>query len=899
MMDKHDREQIVSAGRRSKHNPYTADQWDRRCAQFALWTRERTASHHSFTQAEIVKDFGVGSTTLPRLVQWGLDQGLIRDMGKKGLAATGVVYRTISLAELLQLAESSVSEDISLTRGRRGAGAARNVEQITKNQLDRIRTLTRSLAKAVAGDKRRLADVSDQALWSWDDTGIGEWTLAEIVTKLASLHGWANVSQHVGAAKVMLDLAATHGLLPRSARHSTLWTCHAAEWEDHIQKWAGRILRRSGGRSRRKVVQGARTLALYATRRGELSPLSTDWVAIRDQMIAERKRDAITADIYTWARYVYRRIRVMRRIVGSEWNTQADQRVALVDTRTVAESAEGAPGGTPDFSSWRCRTSGQHPAALICGAVQEDGSDEGNGYGLRPWVMWATAPMQADLIALRLPPREWPTPTDRQRVLIARDPNYLRLEPSVAEQRLHLFALVAGWAEEREGIDWSTTDLRGLVDHGLVLRWGRATAKKTNKSAMVSATCFALATLASPFLEAQAIRRGDLASAEYFRDAAGKLKAQGAEWRDEDGPKDIAAIEAAWDNGADEGGWVRLEKLRQECIADAAWRAGGRTLQEQIEHIRSGQDGWGERWAVAIRMAVLLTLLRRIPLRVRAVSGLMMKMWVSRPAGEWAQASSLAPWEGAIQIVAPSRLTKSKKPYRPYLIPARRVGDLRRESDLNRALLELYFMPSGARDEILSVCTYEYRAGERVVVSRVIHSSEYVFPALARRGGGRGDMEALQKARARSGFRWGTGALSTHFSDTVLRLSESIGMNHTALKKEWGGTSIHVIRLLFGTYWAARMNKLDWASKLLHHAHPHVTAGRYCGARAEDIDLDDDAPTPRKKSVRTERSSHGGSGGSLVDEIEAYRWRLKAAGVSGDLLDLAVQDEVRRLLNAA
>lgn len=877
--------------RMSQQSGITPDLLDQQYARFIDWARERTTRPAGrFYAPEVVKDFGVGARTASRLLRRAMDEEVILDMGERnGYAAVGVAAGRVTLADLVADAASIVAAAGTLKEsprsGRRGFSEERDYTAITTAQFERIRALAGDIAAYIAGDRRALDQVADPVLWQWDEEE-EEWNLKALVRRWAREQGWGSASNKIAAATVMLDVAATDRgpgtrapLLRRDRRpFAAVPDYHAAEWEPWVRRWSERVVRRNSGKNRRKVLQGARTLALYATRRGELRPHDVDWCAVRDAIQADRLAETITHDTWNWARFVYRSVRVLRRFVpGSEWPRFQDRRMGLVPNDAVSDPNRWTCRGTfrldgdgrallgdDGWPIWQAIDTGRFPRQLA-----------DSPYGLRAWYRWATAQSATELTMAGLPPREWPNPTEAQRLKIVKDPNFLKLQEKVALERQAGFLLVAGWAEQHRYYDWETQDLTSLVDPKLVLEWGRATAKKPTSSSLVSRVCFDLATLASPFLEAVAIRRGKPELAAELRAASAALKVQGVEWKDEDGPKNIQNIEAAWDAGANKGGWKRLMLLRNLHIADAVRRAGGLTLEEQVAHVAAGGDTWGERWAVAVRMAVLLTVVRRVPLRVRAISGLTMDMWLAHPAGEWGQSRAVQPWEGALQLSVPADLTKSKKPYRPFLMPRGAVGVPYREIDLNRALLQLYFMPGGARDEVLSVCEYGYRDNRRIAVSRTVHLSPYVFPALARRGARSADA----RRRLSSGCQWEEGALSEHFGDLVIRHAATVGMNADVLENEWGAVSIHVIRLLFGTYWAGRKKMLAWASKMLHHASPAITAQRYCGDSPETIDLDDgeEDEVVRPRAMRA--VDHGDSGQSL----QARAVRDALAGLTAQL----------------
>jgi hypothetical protein len=98
-----------------------------------------------------------------------------------------------------------------------------------------------------------------------------------------------------------------------------------------------------------------------------------------------------------------------------------------------------------------------------------------------------------------------------------------------------------------------------------------------------------------------------------------------------------------------------------------------------------------------------------------------------------------------------------------------------------------------------------------------------------------------------AGFRWNEESMSTNFQKYVLEYAERLGMDRQALEAEHAATSMHVIRLLFGTKWAK--TKLLEASRMLQHANVGVTERKYCAVGAEDVDLEVEAAATQQTGV--------------------------------------------------
>lgn len=828
---------------RPARHVYSPEEWDETLKQFDEWSLRATVEKGSFEIREAQKALGLRSTAIAKIFAAFQCDGRLHSLGHKmGFARTGAVTPGATLKDLMDLAAPKVNRARKARRGRPSIEESRRLDELSEGQWKDINTMARLVAEAVTGDPLNWRAVGPE-YFSWDesagDGAAGEWKLIREVerwaterarrTAAATGSSWdrtqseSMVKKYCGAAARLLDLAVTHGRLSPTLRHSRAYEVYAAEWVPFIESWSRRLGRRQRAAEGTfiKLRRGCRTLALYATRAGSLAPEKVDWPAIRDAIQRDFERGAIKYDTMTWARFVYRAIRAIRRIPGSEWEMAQPRRTTLVPKAAIRLAARS---GRPDFSGW-VLSDGRPATALV----------EGH-YGLRPWVSWATLPTSRQLERAGLPRREWPDPTAEERRRLRRRPDLFKLSTPVVENRLNGFALLAGWAAEHRGIDWAMTDATALVTPDLAHDFATWLAQRRGDpeggSALASQTLFALATFASPFLEARAHQSGDLERARLLRKQSDELKELAIAVQAE-GQKRIQYIASLWDAGTGRGGWSRLLELRDLLIEEIE-EAGGSAVADQITAIRSGHfhPRSPVTWAIAVRAAVLITLVRRIPLRVRAISSMTRVHWRSSApsmdrSGDWTE-----PWEGAIRTEFPSALMKGGRPFAPYLIRPEKLGDPHQERLLRRDVLELYFMAEGARDEILRV-------------DGVPVPSEYVFPALARRGG----READQDARVENGLRWDEGSLSEHFSTLVLRYAERLGMDVDALKAEWGATSIHVIRLLYGTSWAPR--RLLETSRMLHHANVGITERRYCGVDASMIDLEIDAESlPSQKGLR-------------------------------------------------
>jgi hypothetical protein len=359
---------------------------------------------------------------------------------------------------------------------------------------------------------------------------------------------------------------------------------------------------------------------------------------------------------------------------------------------------------------------------------------------------------------------------------------------------------------------------------------------------VVRATLGDLAIIANPCLAAIALQDGvsDGNGGKWVADdeLAAKLQLCGDQLRNlrnakhEEAEKNREEIVRAWGSKAfddERDAWHQLYRLLDAQMHEMVEEANGLSLEEQVAAIRAGSFRPTQRWAVAARMATAIYVLRRVPLRARALCGLTLKMWKRSAMLGSAGTGTLAMWEGAIQLIIPHVLNKSGRSFSPWLIPPKTTAA--DEALTCRALLEVYFMKGGARDYL---CTYNVQMNTGNTME-IVGQCKYVFPVIARRSvtGLKQGMTIPHVAA------WAPGDLSQHFSALVLDWADRLQMDVNALRSNRGSTSIHVIRLLYGTFWAPK--DLMRASAMLHHSNALITAQLYC-TTSETVGFRDVAP---------------------------------------------------------
>lgn len=877
-------------------------------AEADLFTRERVLRNGTFfcneLSAHLAQRFGeegqegIGPTVLGRLLE---DLRAEHFGTKEGYSRHGVSrIRPATLADLVTVARESVESDYSAPKGRR---ASREVFAITPAQLLNVLTAAAEVAEMVTGDRANLAAVGPEH-FRWIPTagelGQGEWALVERIEAHSDesamrAHGarrkagdpvWhrdLNASRrkaHAAGVRILLDLAATKG---RLARGDAIEACErasrrAAEWNPHCKAWTARLVA-DIGKSVRKVEQGIKTLALYATRQGALAPEDTDWEAIRDAVERDFRLEEhpISNDVRTWAAYSYRALRERGLIDGPDWPKALKERMSLVQTGLAKRSVSSG-----DFSAW-VNDGGPRPEAL-CAILEE-------------WHDWATLPddlLEEEHRAGRLPLRTWSNPTPEQRVRAAADWSLFRLDTATLEGRINCVNLAAGFAARHRGADFDTDpdcDL-ALVDPDTLQAHirHRHPGKADAKDALMANNGWQLATLASPFLESRALLHrdhalaaGDVERAEQLRAKADLLRAHAMRlqtiaaratpakrMRDSDGEeltrKEIQRIWQLW-TADGVSGWRKLGLMRDAMVRDierlgvrcdpAAKRAGVVSLSigDQIKAIKDGRFQPTITWATLVRDAVIITLLWKIPLRLRNVVGMTF--------------TNLQRLEGGVmQLAYTAGETKADRSFEPPILTADELTDPHAIAMVRPDLWELYLMAGGGREEVLRLTSAPgvvVREWTTVTDVRIngrkqrqtetrwrfltadcepapgstdrdrelgpgdVCPSRHVFPATARRGGGHG---VSQADRVRAEMAYNGDAFAQQFSKRMREYAVVMNIDADALGEYFGAFAPHIVRLLFGSHhcdpdrWADAIGA-DAASILLHHAGTDITRRKY------------------------------------------------------------------------
>ena len=737
-----------------------------------------------------------------------------------------------------------------------------------------------------------------------------------------------SVADYRGALNNLLYLASTKGLItrtPRNASSAGAPLLYHPAWAPVVEKFATWVVSREVGRkdrgrahARATISLGYRVLAVYATRLGGTSLRTTDWVAVRAAIEVDRTAGVIPETQYAAARRAWRattahlgtRMKVPETL---HWAIQRDDRYTLVSHAAIEAAAEATVSmAERDFSEWRA-DDGQYQTELVDGY-----------FGLRTFTAWSTvSDTQLRYHTPPLPPRVWGAAHENG-VARRRNPRPEQVCRNTLFFRLNIVARIAGWARREQGFDGSVDGLEKLVQPAWVaayMEWLMETAGGGNRDGRAAAFACAstLAQISIGFLHGRAVQRvyiaeeavraastpEDVATARAGLEAAvtmrdgmvttcHELERLAADMKPAHKDVDqvaakIAIIAEAWRGTDNIDGLFKVDRLIDLLIGQIV-DVGGSSLAEQYAAIQSGTFEPSLRWAHAVRTATLLVVSIHVPLRVETLTQLTCDMWKTHSVG--GMTLTPAPWEGAIQLDIPAPVMKAKRPFRPRLIKPQHVraggqlGSEPHERGIRRDLLRLWFCPGGGRDVIIR---WPVRGHPPVDPKNV----PWVFPGRPRKAkptrnaeitNGKSPLvQSKQSRKAPTPRQWTPGRVSAAFRAEVKKFAPELKLDYDRLRAIQGATGGHVLRKLYGCYWAVR--NLLYCSRMLHHKNVEITASHYCALDEGAIDLNLESEIERHPTVRAalDSSSINAAGADLdqarnrIASLEQRNRELEAA----------------------
>jgi hypothetical protein len=557
----------------------------------------------------------------------------------------------------------------------------------------------------------------------------------------------------------------------------------AAEWASWVRVSAEQVS--EGGQPLERELYAVRQLAIAAARENFL-PGSIEWERVHP--VIERRVTAghLSRESARTIRRIYRRLLDADLISGPAWGTSAGVPQSLVTTarqrdmittedynNVVSRCGTVLSGFATDlkrFHLWRARSTSMATLRDVHPPLPPRTFTEGRK---------TVAPYLIEASTIK---RIWQTFFDHAGFLVAHG--------FVSEREIRLEDLISrdGWTARMEDVcraqDISPDDGRSHKLHTLAL---------------------ALAVLADPYLAGES-QHGLTQSDESTLKSLGDFYRAESD-RFEPELDDIIGVRekiAAWEADGT-AGYPKLGKLRDLLSAEAIRFAHDLPLSGQLDALRDGCLVVYDRqqWACAVRDAVMISILRRVPLRAHNLVGIelqfglpkALKRGEGRHSAAWQVNDPNAPWEGPITFAIGSRRSKSRMPKELPLITQAACGDSDAEAHLGRTLLELYLRPGGARDVLL---------GDSSGWTRIKHVIV-------------GDASKAQDKIGGAPGTWSSAAATMRFHNLMRRHASALGLNFEAMAPVTGACGIHVIRHLFGSWWVEH-NRPKFAAEMLMHS---------------------------------------------------------------------------------
>jgi len=592
----------------------------------------KAARHESIDEREINQG-----------IQHLLDEGevaIFRNGNRTRYSSKGV--QTLTAADLLDFAEGKITATKGTAGRRVTSDSSREVWEISKPNFTKMKTALYAVARMFEPEvgqsstklRKALQEHVTDAFFTWDpdggNDGGGEWTtLLSAVSRATDKN-----ADSIGAAKKLLDLAATHGFIPRTVRHEPGFQPVRADWAKVYNRWKGRV--RSKGRVSHAIIELLRAcdrLGLDPT--GDIQ--SHQWAAVIEHL--ERHFDGAGIDSRTRSaiRGTYRQLEAAGEIDGPHWDGRKRMRDAglrLLAASTIRAIAE-AYGSDRDQPGVKALLSAKRLKADVRDHFPWPGCEKYTGLiegplGLRAALTCFVVPED------RLKPLGIPARSVYPRSPIRGGSNRSSAAWRVATCEINLSEVLyyAGWLEREAGVDFGApgADLRVLLNEGHLQRFYKAVVDEgLSTKGTLRRIAIRLARFASPFAESVALRMGDEPLADQFARVSALLNSRKAvdgypAWTQvlrqkgndviSRARKTAREVEEAWTGGRQVAKYAH-EQMRRVLDAQVVRleKESGLRLEAQVQGLATGDFRPGLGWALDVQAALMWADQIHVPLR--------------------------------------------------------------------------------------------------------------------------------------------------------------------------------------------------------------------------------------------------------------------------------------------
>ena len=772
----------------SKHPP---EFWAKMEQRFLELAEQRTRDTGSLGHCDAMRSLHLGHRALLRVRDGLIAKGKLVNLGVNlGVAVPGVVVPTRTLSGVLRAASDRLCPSASPKRGRRIIGDHGNTLAFTAGQLVKMRTAVSFLERIDRARDTQLT-VSPFRRHVVSD----EWELLYGLDRLSEFLALGEASQraHKSALRLLLSFAENEGLLGEdpSGREDDIL---AAEWVSWID--AHRIEENASANVAKDHRFGLRMLARLAGARGWLAASDVEWATVLDDARAARDGGLYSNEKYEKILRAYRRLLYAGAVKGPTASKNRCLVTSLVDQATLHRGVDGC-----DYSDWCARDGTPIPDLA---------------FELRRHHVWRSAEIPASHLKRETPPLPIRSFGNGRGAFAP----FVLKKSSLRTTWNHLLHY-AGWLVSKDlsrasGVRLSTLislDNWELFVEESLARRGLDPVDGANST--LSGLAQNLAVLADPYLSAEARRVGDDALASellkrgtFFRAETLRLQPGRGEF---DGAREKVS---AWESDGTSG-YEKLDLLRKLIEKEIIARGNGLSILDQLTHVRAGTLPTVRhcmQWATAVRDYVMLSILRRVPLRLSNLVGLQItdeppqRLRSGRKGAkcEWWVDDAARPWAGPITLRIASAESKNAESAQLPLITRDDCGASDAELDLGRDVLELYLQHAGARALLLRKVTGS-ATGKYVLVASSRHART----------------KSVSTDRP-----WRAGSAGRRFTELVSRSCQQLGLDRELAAATQGALGIHVVRHLFGS-WFTEHEQLEFAAAMLMHSSTETLERHY------------------------------------------------------------------------
>lgn len=563
-------------------------------------------------------------------------------------------------------------------RGRPRADEPRRVNSVNDKDAERIRSALTHIGRFLAqrnGIPR--STISDEEAWraleqvdghylSWNPVGgdqsAGKWSAALELLDAAtrddicegSLKRSTLAGMRSGLAK-LLDLGASRGWLPSTDRHHDDYCPVHPEWQEIYQIWTDVLKENTRFRHGRDVL----VLLEAVSECGWPQPEDAEWEQVLTCVERRFANDTtFTSERKAQVRRTYRVLRQEGLIDGPPWNVRGGVRnegLIILSTSAIKEIAEhyawDGPRGT---GGWNWRTWEWPDAAQVGGLIDGD-------YGLRVALRAMTVTGASRAAHPDVPDRSR-YPREPVRTLSSRSSTPWSSETVRANLERILF--LAGWMATYCDVDWRHADLRSLLNRGYWETWIEWASRESTQG-RIARLAETNARLASPLVEAMALKRGDQRTADEAHEVSRWLShevrpaaVEGAVIDSVDDEEDLETAQAesrrteeAWTAGTGlQFSYEQLTRITRAAVTAFSTQWG--ELEDQLDRVECGKYLNDAEWAFEVQrlfwwMSQLLVPLRPETLRRSDVGHVKLT-------------------SDTVRAVYPKVAMKSKRAFRPW-----------------------------------------------------------------------------------------------------------------------------------------------------------------------------------------------------------------------------------------